>query len=60
MGAWFAVTAHFILREHVLKLAQNLIDEKEERLSLLAWLAFALLIAAFGIQIANYEIVMEF
>ena len=54
MGAWFAISGHFLLRDYVFDMATKLIEAKWENLKKLGWISFALLLASLALQIANY------
>ena len=60
LGIWFAVTAHFLIKERLMGLVQNLIDEKETKLGHLFWLSLLLFVGSFSIQIVNYARTMIF
>ena len=59
LGLWFAVTAHFLVKERLMSLVQNLIDEKETEFGRLFWLSLLLFVGSFSIQIVNYAVTMQ-
>ena len=58
LGFWFAITSHLIFMEPLMKLCQNLIENRETGLVHITIIATALLVAALTVQIINYEVVM--
>ena len=54
IGAWFALTLHFIFKEPMISLVQKTIDGEDARLVSNSANAFALFLAAYAVQIANY------
>jgi len=49
MGAWFALSGHFILKGIVLKMVKNVINGKHTGLCLHGTVAFVLFIAVFAV-----------
>ena len=58
LGFWFALTSHFIYKEPLFNLCQRLIENSEAGLTRLTVIASALLVAAFIVQVINFEVVM--
>ena len=60
LGAWFAFSSEFLIRKHMVKLIQDLIDVQEKRLLRLFLVSFTLFVAASSLQIINYKVANEF
>ena len=59
LGLWFAFTSHFLIKERLMGLLQNLIDEKETEFARLFWLSLMLFVGSFSIQVVNYAVTMQ-
>ena len=60
LGIWFALTSHFIVREPMTELIENIMRSKYNGLHSLALQAGVLLVSAITLTIINYEVVREF
>ena len=60
LGVWFGITSHYIVREPLMNLSENLIHQKESRLLPLFMVSVGLLLAVYAVQIINYEVVEPF
>ena len=60
MGVWFAFTAHYIVKEPLCKVVDDLIGGKETRLVRMFSISTALFLIALVGQIINFEINMGF
>ena len=60
MGAWFAVSAHYIFREPIMEVMDNLIAAKETRYNYLFFMSTLFLFGTLSVQILNYETVKTF
>ena len=60
MGAWFALSAHYIMREPIMEIMDNLIAAKETRFNYLFLTSTLFLIGTLSTQILNYENVKTF
>ena len=57
LGIWFALTSEFFVKEPMMKLVDDLIFQKEARLSMLLYYSTATLVVTFIMQIINYIVV---
>ena len=60
LGLWFAMSCHFILRDKLIQLANDLISAQETRMKYLLYQSAGLMAAMYAVQIVNYEVVLEF
>lgn len=63
LGVWFTISAHFILKEPIFKICQDLIEAKENRKSDLVKLALVntgIMISVYIVQIVNYQVTLKF
>ena len=60
LALWFALSCHFILRDPLFKLANDVIQGRRTNLMQLYLASFLLLVVTYSAQIINYEVVLDF
>ena len=60
LGLWFALSCHFILRDSLLKLVNDLIQGRKTDLKQMYLASILSLVAVYMVQIVNYEVIIDF
>ena len=60
LGAWFAISSEYLIKEPMMQLIHDLINVLETKLSRLALMSSILLVLTFTLQIFNFEAVKNF
>ena len=60
LGAWYAISAHYILREPLITLCDELTNLREKRLLYLFFVSLGLLAGMYALQILNIAIISSF
>lgn len=60
LGAWYALSAHYILREPLIALCNDLTNLREQRLMYLLFVSLGLLASIYALQILNEAVIASF